>query len=300
MSDPEDDRKDTKHNAEIADESSTFDRREYLKLTGGVAALVGGATLPSSTASAAVSEGGPANQSDWTLTFEDDFEGDSLDSDSWGVGWGWGTGTTMSPTRVVERNVDVRDSTLFLKGTHDGDQPYAGGVNTKNKVTFGPGTYYEAKIRFARREGFQNAFWSKPNTEAWPPEVDVVEIWQDDSGWDDRHVSRHNVHYSSSLTPGDRSTHRNLGASYTPGGDLTERFHTYAVEWRRDELAHYVDGKLVRKRLDDALLTALSRGAPFYFMFSLNVDNVGTPDYSVPWGETMDIDWVRLWRTPPE
>ncbi|WP_411968830.1 family 16 glycosylhydrolase [Haloferax sp. YSSS75] len=201
----------------------------------------------------------------------------------------------MSPTEVIEENVDVRNSNLYLKGTHDGDQPYAGGVNTKNKVTFGPGSYFEAKIKFAQREGFQNAFWSKPNTEAWPPEIDVVELMQDGSGWDDTHKSRHHIHYSTSTEPGDKSTHVGPGGSYTPGDDLTENYHIYAVEWQEDRITHYVDGEVAWETTDSTAMQAMTNGGVQYLMFSLNIDNVGTPDYSVPWGEEIAIDWVRVW-----
>ncbi|WP_042665784.1 family 16 glycosylhydrolase [Haloferax sp. ATB1] len=269
-------------------------RRNLMKLSG-AGALTALGVSSVGVGSAAVTEGGPANQDEWTLTFEDDFDGDSLDTEQWSIGWGWGTGTTMSPTEVVERNVDVRDSNLYLKGTHDGDQPYAGGVNTKNKVTFGPGSYYEAKIKFARREGFQNAFWSKPNTEAWPPEIDVVELMQDGSGTDDTHRSRHHIHYSTSTEPGDNSTHVGPGGGYTPGDDLTENYHIYGVEWQEDRITHYVDGEAVWESTDSTAMQAMQNGGVHYMMFSLNIDNVGTPDYSVPWGEEVAIDWVRLW-----
>lgn len=273
-----------------------LNRRNLLKMSGVGALTALGASSVGVPTAAAVSEGGPANQDDWTLTFEDNFDGGSLNRDYWSIGWGWGTETTMSPTSVVERNVDVRDSNLYLKGTHDGDKPYAGGVNTKNKVTFGPGSYYEAKIKFARREGFQNAFWSKPNTEAWPPEIDVVELMQDGSGTDDTNRSRHHIHYSTSTEPGDNSTHVGPGGGYTPGDDLTENYHIYAVEWQEDRITHYVDGNVAWETTDETAMQAMINGGVHYMMFSLNIDNVGTPDYSEPWGEEIAIDWVRLWE----
>ncbi|WP_148414767.1 family 16 glycosylhydrolase [Haloferax sp. KTX1] len=282
-----------------------MNRREFLRVSGatagaaGAGLVVGGVVLNRESLAdrygdrlRARSPGG----AHWKLAFEDTFSGDSLDASSWSIGWGWGVETSTSPTRIVSENVRTEGGSLRLRGTHERGEIRSGAVNTKNKVTFGPGSYLEARISFAGRTGFQNAFWAKPNTEAWPPEVDVVEIWQDDTGWDDRHISRHTVHYSSSREVGDRSTHKNLGASYTPGGDLTREFHTYGVEWQADELVHYVDGKVVRKWLGETLLTALSNGAPFYFMFSLNINNIGTADQTERWGEEMVVDWVRLWE----
>ncbi|WP_411968829.1 family 16 glycosylhydrolase [Haloferax sp. YSSS75] len=281
-----------------------MNRREFLRVAGAstgaaVAGLVvGGVVLNRSSLTDQFRdglEGGPSSQSNWRLKFHDSFSGGPLDASAWTIGWGWGTETSTSPTRIVPENVQIRDGALRLRGTHEGGGIQSGAVNTKNKVTFGPGSYLEAKISFAGRTGFQNAFWSKPNTEQWPPEIDIVEIWQD-GGWDDHHISRHNVHYSTSTEVGDRPTHQNLGASYTPGGNLTEKFHRYAIEWQEDRLVHYVDGKVVRKWLNETVLTALSKGAPFYFMFSLNIDSIGRADRTEPWTEEMVVDWVRLYE----
>ncbi|WP_411965982.1 family 16 glycosylhydrolase [Haloferax sp. YSMS24] len=282
-----------------------MNRREFLRVAGAstgaaVAGLVvGGVVLNRESFAEHVGdefEGGPPSESEWDLVFQDTFSRGTLDATAWSIGWGWGTETTTSPTRIVPENVQIRDGALRLRGTHEGGGIQSGAVNTKNKVTFGPGSYLEAKISFAGREGFHNAFWSKPNSEKWPPEIDVVEIWPDGTGWDDRHISKHHVHYSTSTEAGDRSSHENLGASYTPGGDLTKRFHRYAVEWQEDELIHYVDGKVVRRWLDETMLTALSKGAPFYLMFSVNIDGIGTADRTEEWTEEMVVDWVRLYE----
>ncbi|WP_161605831.1 glycoside hydrolase family 16 protein [Halococcus thailandensis] len=245
-----------------------------------------------------VGEGGPP-RSDWKLSFADDFEGSDLNTDHWDVGWGWGTETNTSPTQIVAENVIVRNGTLRFSGTHDGTQIFSGAVNTRNKVTFGPGSYVEAKVDFVGRPGFHNAVWSKPNSERWPPEIDVVEFWESGTGLTDRYLSRHHVHYSASTVPGDNSTARDSGTTYTPGGDLTQGFHIYGVEWRSDRISYYVDGKNVAEFSDETMLTAMRRGAPFYLMVNLNINNTataGTADTAEPWGEAMVLDWIRLWK----
>lgn len=237
---------------------------------------------------------------EWVLDFEDPFDGAGLANDTWEIGWGWGRNTLMSPTQIVPENVAVSDGTLQLTGTHDGETPHSGAVNTKNSVTFGPGSYCEARIRFAQRNGFQNAFWSKPNSEAWPPEIDVVELWQNNNDEGDAVHSHHHLHYSQSLIPGDDTTHENIGVSYEPGGDLTEQYHTYGVEWQADRITHYVDGVPIQDWTDTDMLVAMGAGAPFYLMFSLNINNIGMADMSESWGEQMIVDTVRLWHYVPD
>lgn len=268
-----------------------MNRRSYVKFAGmGVVPLSGCSFGPDDDRVEF-----PLDSEHWELAFEDTFDAGSLDTTSWDVGWGWGRNTTMSPTRITPENVSVRDGRLRIRGTHDEDDILSGAINSKGKVTFGPGSYVEARIKFAGREGFQNAFWTKPNSEAWPPEIDVVELWQDGSGRTDVHESQHNLHFSRSTRPGDRSTYAKVGASHDGNGDLTEEFRRYGVHWGRDRISHFVDGERVSEFTVGPMLEAMRNGVPFYMMFSLNINNIGTADTSEPWNEEMVVDWIRVW-----
>lgn len=271
-----------------------MNRRKFLSIAGvnaTVCSLSGLNTLEPN-----VDESGPPVPDEWTLVFEDHFEGDTVDKSAWDYGWGWGRNTSYSPTRIVEENAYLQEGTLHLRGTHEDREMLGGALNTKNKVTFGPGSFFEARIRFAERDGFQCAFWAKPNSEAWPPEIDVVELIQEGRGQEDVLLSRHHLHYPTSTNPGDSSTHRDVGRTFEPGGVLTECFHVYAVEWRRDRIVHYVNGKPIKEWTDETLLEAMEKGAPFYMMFSLNINEIAGKSLNEEWGETMEVDWVRVWN----
>lgn len=276
------------------DDALAPSRRTYLQLVGGGVVArgfgVGGIEAERDDVD------GPPGAADMTLVVEDQFDVRPLDDSRWDVGWGWGTTTRNSPTHVTSENVTVRDGRLHLEGTHEGDRILSGCVNTKDKVTVEPGSYFEARVKFPDREGFLPAFWAKPNDETWPPEIDVVELFQDGSGRDDTHLSRHHLHYSESTEPGDRSTYEGMGQSYAPGDDLTENFHVYGVEWQDDRLTHYVDDEAVMVTTDPDVLEAMQRGAPFYLLCTLEIDKIGTADASEPWGESMVVDWVRVWE----
>lgn len=238
----------------------------------------------------------PPDSADWRLAFEDAFEGDSLDSSSWDVGWGWGRNTWTSPTTITRQNVRVHDGKLKLGATHSGNGISAGGINSRDKVTFGPESYIEAKIKFAGREGFQNAFWAKPDTGAWPPEIDVVELWQDSPTHGETRVSHHNLHYPRSMRPGDRSTHERLGTSYSSNSDLTDEFHRYGVRWTQNRIHHFVDGERISEFEVDPMLRSMTKGSPFYMMLNLNINNIGTADRSEEWNEELVVDRVRIWN----
>ncbi|MFC7095832.1 glycoside hydrolase family 16 protein [Halobaculum marinum] len=272
-----------------------MNRRQTLGVLG--AGAVGLLGIGRAQESERPSEGGPPDPEKWTLAFEDTFDGGTLDTDNWEIGWGWGRNTSISEARIVDENVTVRDGRLVLSGGHDGSEVSTGGVNTKNKVTFGPGSYLEAKIRFADREGFHNAFWSKPNSEAWPPEIDVVEQWHDEDSPAPTRQSHHHLHYPTSAEPGDDDTHENIGVRYEPGDDITENFHVYGAEWRSDHVTHYVDRERVRRWTDETMLESMANGAPFYMMVNLHINSIGSADMDEEWTEVMEVEWVRLWRT---
>lgn len=278
-------------------------RRRFLKLSAATVGAVGTVGMGSASAVAVQDgDGGPPNPDDWEIAFEDTFEDGSLDDSSWTVGWGWGDESTTSNASISSENVTVDENTLQLAGTHDGEEMQTGGVHTRENVEFGPGSYVEARVRFPDRVGFHPAFWAQPTSNAWPPELDVVEITQDGSGSDDVTTSRHFLHYSVSTEPGDNSTHERVSQFYEPGGNLTENFHVYGAEWLDDRIAYYVDGEEVASWTDSTILESFRRGAPFYLKFTMNVnvdsdlnDYLGQADLSESWGESMDVDWVRLW-----
>jgi len=269
-------------------------RRTYLKLFSGVAAV--SALSAGRNTAAAVQEGGPPNPANRALALEDYFESGSLDTSIWATGWGWGNRTRTSPTRMVPENVTVSDGQLRLEGNHENGNILSGAVNTQNKVTVGPGSYFEAKIKFPDQDGFLPAFWAKPNDETWPPEIDVVELFQKGAGRPDTHFSRHYLHYSTSTAPGDRSTYEGMGKSYTPGDDLTENFHVYGVDWQRDRIVHYVDGEPAMVTTDPVVLDAMAKGAPFYLMCTLEINKIGRAPTDEEWDEPLVVDWTRIWK----
>jgi len=238
---------------------------------------------------------GPPDASNWELAFEDTFSGDSLNTDNWEVGFGWGKETNNSAESISEDYVDVSDGKLHLTATPDNGVE-AGAINSKDKVTFGPGTYIEARLRPPKRTGFLPAFWSKPNSEEWPPELDFFELFQDGSGSDDYTTAWYNLHYATSGEPGDASTRESDPTGYEYGEDLTTDFHVYGCKWLSDSIEFYFDGKKVGESTSQTAMDALDRGSPFYMMLNIHVDKIGTTDRSDTWDEEMTVDWVRLWN----
>lgn len=284
--------------------STKIGRREWLKATGlGAATALGTLSLGAHTV-AADTTGGPENPEDWELVFEDQFESDTLDTSKWDVGFGWGMTSNNDDADVSEDNVVVDEDVLRLRCTHDGSGAggvYQGAINTRNKEAFGPGHYFEARMRLPGRTGLLPAFWAKPNSEAWPPELDFVELFQTGEDTEaERHTAHYNVHWSTSGQVDDENAHTNDGMTHDDGIDLTETFNTYGCAWHEDRLEFYFNGTRIGTQDGTDLMSAVNAGAPFYMMFTCHVNRFGTPDYSESWEEEITVDWCRVWEHTSE
>lgn len=271
-------------------ETGRFGRRSYLKYMTTAATAVGVVGATSSSVAAA-----PKDYSDWGVSFEDTFDGGSLDSSKWDVGFGWGLTTTASAERISESQIDVRDGKLYLTADYNGGDILAGSINTRDIHAFGPGSYWEARIKNPKRTGFLPAFWAKANSEAFPPELDIMELFQDGSGRDDWTTANYNTHWSVSTEPNDRPI-TNEAVHYDTGTDLSASFHTYGCAWLSDHVEFYFDDQLVGTVDDPDALLAFEKAAPFYMMLNIHIDKVGRTDKSENWTEEMVVDWVRVWE----
>ncbi|ELY60738.1 family 16 glycosylhydrolase [Natronolimnohabitans innermongolicus] len=274
-------------------------RRNWLKLTGAsTAAAVGGLTIGAAPVSA--TDGGPSDPENWSLVLEDQFEGSTLDTDNWDVGFGWGNDANGDDATVTADNVVVDNGTLRLLITHGGggrNDVYQGAINSRNRQSFGPGHYFEARIRMPGREGLLPAFWGKPNTEDWPPEIDFVELFHD--GGVDAETAHFNVHWSTSGQTNDESTHTHNSLPHYTGVDLTDSFNVYGCAWHEDSIDFYFNGEYVGSRDASSMMDAVNAGAPFYMMFTTHVNRIGNADLSYAWEEEMAVDWCRVWEYTP-
>ena len=275
--------------------AATVRRRELLRGAAGFAVTL---TSVGDLARSGPLRGGPPNPDEWAVVFEDEFTGRLLNRDKWSIGYGWGRTSSPSDEIVVDRNVDVRDGLLRLRQTNPSVGPpyYTGVVNTKNKF-FTQYGYFEARIQMPFGEGFLPAFWAKPNTEAWPPEIDFVELYLRNSTLEEASTSHHSVHWSES--PGDETTAEDHTYSYTlppQSATFTEAFHVFGCEWNESRVVWYVDGiEVARTTLG---INEISAGGPFYMMLSTHIGRnwLGDPTPAQQWQTHMDVDWVRVWK----
>jgi len=235
----------------------------------------------------------------WRLTFEDDFTGTQLDESKWSIGYGWGDRTDWTREIIHKDYVKVNNGVLQLIAAPIGSGDFwAGAVNTKDKF-FQQFGYYEARIKAAPGRGILTAWWGKRNTEEWPPEIDIAEIFgavnpNGDPTLGPWKVST-NIHFKTSAE-GEKQEDQTF-ISLPEDQLFTEDFHVFAVEWNSQVIIWYLDGTEIARS---------SKGAghvtgQFYWILnqhicSKHIEWPGCPDEDNTWPSITEVDYVRAWR----
>lgn len=230
----------------------------------------------------------PGVPGSWSQAFNDDFDGDSLDTGAW-VASRAVDGGGQAPFNPDEEaawfdpeNVTVSDGDLVLtlrdhaKTVNGTDYPLSSGVvESKSGLRLRPGTFVAARIDVPECDGCWPAFWGTP-TETWPPELDILEYF--DTGTE----TQPSFNY---IKPSQTQT------GPTPygqdGTDYRDGFHVYGLLWTGSTVVPYLDGKLYR----DLAADDMTDDQELAVVLNLSVASGGSP---AP-GSQLKVDWVRMW-----
>lgn len=252
----------------------------------------GNVSAPSATVSASPSAGPlPLGvPGTWTLKFDDEFNGTSLDLSKWQPNWLGASNravTTpdngsdrncMDPAQVTEGggvlNLSAVARTCLAAGGVS--YPYASGlVNTDGKFSFTYG-YMEARIYLpATAAGVPvnfPAFWAN-GTGSWPAtgELDVMEVLRDCGPGE-------GFHFHSLL-----GAFGGCAALSTPAG-----WHTFGADWQPGSVTYYYDGLPVGR------VTSGVTSSPMYLVLNNSVDPTWGGPTQAP--ADMQVDYVRVWQ----
>ncbi|GAB5078272.1 glycoside hydrolase family 16 protein [Arthrobacter sp. AD-310] len=209
----------------------------------------------------------------WVMTFNDEFNGSSLDTTKWSDCWFSPTCGEMNKVSTSPSNVAIKDGNLALtlasstSGALVSSNP-KGGAGSGYQFTTG---YVEARIKFpGDANGLYNwpAFWS--TGQSWPTtgENDIAEVLK----------AKMTVNYHSGS-----GTH-NQG---TVPGDWANQFHTFGLHRTATSSDVYFDGVKVKSYPTD------DGNAPQYIV--LNVGAASTNPVYGPASE-VQVDYVRAWQ----
>lgn len=256
-----------------------------------------------------------------TLVWNDEFDGEELDSTKWsfqcGTGEeygldGWGNAEEQYYTDRAE-NVKVEDGRLVITAIKE-ERPFSGKkytsarlrtVTDEGDVLFAT-TYgrIEARIKMPSGEGLWPAFWMLPVDETiyggWAAsgEIDIMEA----RGRLPQVVGG-TLHYGK-VWP--NNTYKGQDFTFPEDTDITD-FHVYSLEWEPDELRWYVDDECFYT-MDKWFSQGKGGGAeyttpapfdvPFYILLNMAVGGTFDSDANLENAEfpaSMEVDFVRVY-----
>jgi beta-glucanase (GH16 family) len=230
------------------------------------------------------------------LAFADTFAGAALNPTRWDTCYPWantGAGCTNFGNPELEwdlpSQVQVANNALHLvasrvptAGTTRAGAPMtyswrSGMVTTNHSFEFTYG-YVAVRARVPKGFGFWSAFYLLPQSQQWPPEIDIAEAYGAET-----------TAMSVTLHPigGDQYPH----IVQTP--DLSAGFHTYAVDWEPGSITWFFDGRPV-----DRYIGERSPSEPMYFVADLALAPVFgvPPSAALPPTASLDIQSVAIYQ----
>ena len=274
----------------------------------------------------------PSNDPNWELVWEENFNGDSINSSKWDFAPDWGNCASGSVISLDQNNHVVSNGIVSLITKRDTASCHmwedtisptyynkffsSGCLYSKKAFKYG---FFEIKSRFpiVNRNigacGMSPCFWLHPVKHWFNPmtqysEIDVCEV----RGATNTHTC--NVHYSD-LSHQSYYTYDTLGpgiidSSFHPGWSLRiddtsydfpvndGGFHTYSAEWNYQGVSLYYDNTFIRKASNNSVFHAYNL-LPLNIMVTnvANSDNFGdTVNSHTRLPYSYDIDYVRVYQ----
>ncbi len=241
----------------------------------------------------------------WTLVWQDEFDGSTLDQGKWSVqtgdgcdlgicGWGNNEQQWYQAANATVANGLL---TITAKREASGGKPYTSArLRTAGK---GDWTYarVEVRARLPFGQGMWPAVWMLPTDDVYGTwaasgEIDIMELVGHEPA-----TVHGTIHYGGAF-PNNRSS----GASFTlSSGRFADDFHVFALEWEQGVMRWYVDDELYQTQTQ----WSTSGGpypAPFNRRFHLLVNLAvggnwpGNPDETTTFPQQLEVDWVRVYQ----
>lgn len=245
----------------------------------------------------------------YNLIWNDEFNGDSLNTDIWSITKRQPGATNAELQEYTDspENIYVGDGRLTIKAIktvdEKGNNYYTSGkVVTRKKKDFTYGKVVtRAKVPVG--QGLWPAIWMMPTIESnygtWPKggEIDIMEILGHEPN-----IAHGTIHYGM--------PHAQQQGSYElESGSFADAFHEFSIEWEPGEIRFYIDDNLYHTVNDwysvDPGVIERDYPAPFdqdfYMQLNLAVGGTwpGDPDETTDFNNAeFEVDYVRVYQKP--
>ena len=226
----------------------------------------------------------------WTLTWQDEFDGDSVDVQKWVIADGhWshnGEEQYYAPDEVY-----VEDGNLRLRSRYRQyhDQSFTSGhIHSQYFQRYGR---IDISARLPGTKGMWPALWLLSANGGWPPEIDILELLGHEPNT--VHMSAHWGPLENGQKPWEIGQ---TATAHFTGPDFTQDFHLFTLEWYPDSLRWLIDDVVRFKSLDGI------PHEPMYLIMNTAVGGFwpGSPDGTTILPLYDDIEYVRFYELNEE
>ncbi len=196
-------------------------------------------------------KGQPLDLNKFELTWQDEFDGSSLDLNKWEGHYFWdGYGKrrdgywTLEMARVADGMLHIQSA--YSEEGMSGGPPgyYSVGIDT-NHLFLQKFGYFEVRCQLPKGEGLWSAFWMfndmVGNEDGSGKDGSEIDIFESPYYTQKRKLFRDrittNIHYD-----GYEAAHKTKNVGKYRVKDPYNNFHTYGMEWNEKEYIFYIDG----------------------------------------------------------
>ncbi len=243
--------------------------------------------------------------SDWQLTWSEEFDTDSIDVNNWNFQVVEAGHFNDEWQRYTDnrKNVYIDNNQLVIKAVHESDvhgmnQYTSARLHTANKYSFKYGKI-SARMKLPQSAGIWPAFWmlgsnidENGGDTPWPQsgEIDIFELY----GSKDDAVIEANAHYADTS-----GSHGMMGAASfkLEQGKFADAFHIFELEWDATRISWLVDGKqFASMPISGDELSEFRK--EFFILLNVAVGgtHAGRPDATSIFPQYMYVDWVRVYK----
>ncbi|MGN6399544.1 MAG: family 16 glycosylhydrolase [Flavisolibacter sp.] len=243
----------------------------------------------------------PLSYPGYTLVWNDEFDGTTIDLNNWnqeiGNGQnGWGNNELEYYTNST-KNTFVSNGNLIIEARKEAVSGFnytSGRMTTQNKKAFTFGRI-DIRAKLPVSKGLWPALWmlgSNINTVSWPAcgEIDIMEL-----------IGTYpNRCYGTMHWKPVSGINTNKGSEYNlPSGDFSQQFHVFSIIWTQDTIKWLVDDHLfLTTTKADVGAANYPFNADQFLIFNVAVGGnwPGSPDAGTAFPQRMFVDYVRVFQ----